>query len=43
MQSSLADLEAWENALFDYYNGEGRKTQEEFEADTYDELEEDRK
>ena len=40
MPSSLADLEAWENAMFDEYNGEGRMTQEEFEANAYDELEE---
>lgn len=32
-------LEAWENELFDQYNGEGHMTQEEFEADAWDELE----
>ena len=37
-------LEAWENELFvfDRYNGEGHMTQEEFEADAWDELEEDK-
>lgn len=31
------DLEAWENQLFDEYNGE-RKSLPEIEADLYDEL-----
>lgn len=31
-------LEAWQNELFDRYNGEGHMTQEEFEADAWDEL-----
>lgn len=31
-------VEAWENELFDQYNGEGHRTQEEFEADAWDEL-----
>ena len=35
-------LEAWENELFDRYNGEGHMTQEEFEADAWDELKEDK-
>lgn len=34
-------LEAWENELFNQYNGEGHMTQEEFEADAWDELRED--
>jgi len=37
----MRQLEAWENELFDQYNGEGYMTQEEFEANTWDELEQE--
>lgn len=30
-------LEAWENELFDRYNGEGHPTEEDLWADIYDE------
>ena len=35
LAASLADIDAYENQLFDEYNGEGRKCQEDF----YDDLE----
>ena len=34
----LSMLEAWETELFDKYNGEAHYTQEEAEADAFDEL-----
>ena len=34
-------LDALENELFDRYNGEGHVTQEEFEANAYDELDQE--
>lgn len=37
----MIGLEAWENQLFDEYNGE-RKRLDEIEADLYDELEYER-
>lgn len=41
MGASFADLEAYENRLFDEYNGEGRYTEEEFWADAWEELREE--
>ena len=38
MPASFADLDALENEMFDRYNGEGHKRQDEAEADFYDEL-----
>ena len=34
----MLEFDAWEDELFDRYNGEGRMTQEEFEANEYDKL-----
>lgn len=31
-------LEAWENELFDRYNGEGQETEDEFWAAAWDEF-----
>lgn len=31
-------LEAWENELFDRYNGEGQETEEEFWAAVWEEV-----
>lgn len=39
--NDMWQLEAWENELFDQYNGEGYMTQEEFEANAWDELEQE--
>lgn len=34
----MLGFEAWENELFDKYNGEGRMTEDEFWADEFAEL-----
>lgn len=34
----MVGFEAWETALFDKYNGEGSETEEEMQADLWDEL-----
>ena len=33
----MIGFNAWENELFDKYNGEGHMTEEEYWADVYDE------
>lgn len=38
-----AMLEAYENELFDQYNGEGHETEEDFWADAWDELKEEKR
>jgi len=37
----MLGFEAWENELFDRWNGEGHQTEEEFWADAFDELKPD--
>ena len=39
----MVGFEAWENELFNEYNGEGRMTEEEFWANAFDELIADKK
>lgn len=34
----MVGFEAWENELFNEYNGEGRMSEEEFWANAYEEL-----